>query len=74
MAKVCIEFDTLEEPDAHMRALKGSAALQCLHEMDQELRHIAKHSDNVLEAEQAERWRRCLRQLIVDYDLQELVP
>ena len=69
MGKIILEFDSIEEKDDALNAINGIRWKSTLWELDQHYRSIAKHSDHVIEIEEAERVRQKIREILFDNEL-----
>jgi len=79
MAKVILEFDSIEEQDAIKSALDGYKWKLAMYDLDQELRsttkygtsHIKRDGSHACEVEDsvAERYRNMIREILSGYEL-----
>ena len=60
--KATLEFNLPEEHDEHLNALQGLSWQMALYEVDQHLRSIVKHGDDLHKGE----WAQEIRDLIYD--------
>lgn len=69
MGKIILEFDNIEEKDDAISAINGARWKSTLWELDQHYRSVAKHSEHVLEIEEAQRVRQKIREILFDNEL-----
>jgi hypothetical protein len=69
MAKVILEFDTIEDEDAIKDCMNGFKWRMLVNELDNYYRNMYKHSDNDDEVELAEKVRNKIHELLNESEL-----
>lgn len=69
MAKITLEFDSIEEQDEAQTAINASKWKSAMWELDQHYRSIYKYSEVGSEIESAEQVREKIREILSDHEL-----
>ena len=69
MAKVTIEFDTVEDREELARALKAGSAYAALWDITQKLREVARYSESEQSVKHAEEWQKKVWEIIEEHGI-----